>query len=119
MKHTFEVPGKPKPAARMTQKSKWNKRSQDSLAYQATVGWCAQKMPTFDGPVRLTCKFYFKNKVHGDLSNLVKNCEDALQYAGILQNDKQVMAYGEGTGIFYGDEEKAVITVEDLKKEGM
>ena len=119
MKHTFEVPGKPKPAARMTQKSKWNKRSQDSLACQATVGWFAQSISTFNGPVRLTCKFYFKNKVHGDLSNLVKAVEDGLQYAGKIPNDKHVLAYGEGTGIFYGDEEKAVITVESLQEVGM
>ncbi len=115
MKHTFEVPGKPKPAQRMTQKSKWNKRSRESLDYQNFVGWCAKAIPTFNCPVKLTCRFYFKNKVHGDLSNLVKSCEDALQYVGKIPNDKLVLAYGEGTGIFYGDEEKAVITVEKLQ----
>ena len=45
----------------------------------------------FTGAVSLTVNFYFTNKKHGDLDNLIKPTKDALAKAGIISNDKQVL----------------------------
>ena len=97
------IPGRAIPKARMTQRGKWNKRARRTLAYQQVVAdvlrLCCKER--FAGPVRLTGRFYFANRKHGDLANLVKLQEDALQYAGIIRNDRQILQYGKGTGIYY------------------
>ncbi|MGB9660694.1 MAG: RusA family crossover junction endodeoxyribonuclease [Moorellaceae bacterium] len=114
---TFTVPGRPVPAQRMTRRTKWTDRAQRSLAYQQLVAWSARqaKVPEFVGEVVLTARFYVKGRRHGDLSNLVKSIEDGLQYAGVIRNDKQVVRYGEGTGIYYvstAGEERAEISLQ-------
>ena len=118
-KYTFTVPGRPRPAARMTQKSKWTDRARRSLNYQESVAWEAKaaKIPTITGNVILTCRFCLKGRGTGDLSNYIKGVEDGLQYGGILPNDRQVIGYGEGTGIVLGyREEKAEITIEEVNE---
>ncbi len=116
LRGSFVVPGRPVPAQRMTRYGKWRERAKKSLEYQklvALTAWAAQ-VPQFTGPVKLTCRFFFRNGQHGDLSNLVKSIEDGLQYGGILVNDRQVIRYGEGTGIYFGPEERAEVWIEEV-----
>ncbi|NPV52183.1 MAG: RusA family crossover junction endodeoxyribonuclease [Firmicutes bacterium] len=116
MGYSFIVPGRAVPAQRMTKKSKWSKRSRRSLDYQKRVAWAAKaaQVPRMEGDVRLTVRFYFQNKKHGDLSNLIKAIEDGLQYARVFDNDKQVRWYGETTGVYYDGEERAEVEIEDV-----
>lgn len=115
----FVIPGRPIPAQRMTRQSKnLSPRAKRSLAYQklvALAAWSA-RVPEFVGPVKLTCRFFFADRKHGDLSNCVKAVEDGLQYGGILKNDRQVLRYGEGTGIYYGPEERAEVWIEEVEE---
>ena len=83
MKVNLTIPGRPVPAQRMTQKTKWTKRARKSLDYQEEVSWgwkAISKGRKFKGDIKLSAKFYFNDKRHGDLSNLIKAIEDGLQY---------------------------------------
>lgn len=118
MQIDFIIPGRPVPAQRMTQKTKWNKRAQRSLAYQKQIAWewkAVARAVTLKGPLKLTAKFYFRDKRHGDLSNLIKAVEDGLQYANAFENDKQILRYGKDTGIYYDSEERAEIMIEEME----
>jgi len=117
----FVVPGRAVPAARMTQRSKFAcARARKSLKYQEFIAWCARAeakgRPPFSGPVELTCRFFFRDARHGDLSNLIKAIEDGLQFGGITQNDRQVIRYGPGTGIYYASEERTEVRVRELRE---
>lgn len=114
----FVVPGRPVPAQRMTRYTKnISPKAKRSLEYQKLVAICAMaaRVPQFTGPVKLTCRFFFADRRHGDLSNYVKAIEDGLQYGGVLRNDRQVLRYGEGTGIYYGPEERAEVWIEEVE----
>ena len=116
-KYKLVIPGRPVPAQRMTRKTKWTDRAQKSLNYQREIAWEWKAVANglkLEGPLKLTAKFYFKDRRHGDLSNLVKAIEDGLQYGQAFDNDKQIIRYGEGTGIYYDDEERAEIIIEEL-----
>ncbi|MFW6145527.1 MAG: RusA family crossover junction endodeoxyribonuclease [bacterium] len=120
MKVELTIPGRPVPAQRMTQKSKWSKRARRSLDYQEKVAWefkAAAPGTKLEGPLKLTAKFYFADRRHGDLSNLIKAIEDGLQYGQAFENDKQIKKYGEGTGIYFENEERAEVVIEEIKKE--
>jgi len=125
----FVVPGRAIPAARMTQRSKFAcARARKSLEFQEFVAWCARaaaaRRPAaarpaalpFRGPVELTCRFFFRDGRHGDLSNLIKAVEDGLQFGGVIENDRQVIRYGPGTGIYYAEEERTEVRVRELKE---
>jgi Holliday junction resolvase RusA-like endonuclease len=119
----FVVPGRAIPAARMTQRSKFAcARARRSLEFQEFVAWCARaaaaRRPAlpFRGPVELTCRFFFRDGRHGDLSNLIKAIEDGLQFGGVIENDRQVIRYGPGTGIYYAEEERTEVRVRELKE---
>jgi crossover junction endodeoxyribonuclease RusA len=126
MSHTknelaFVVPGRAIPAARMTQRSKFAcARARRSLKYQEFIAWCARaeakSRPPFSGPVELTCRFFFRDGRHGDLSNLIKAIEDGLQFGGVIENDRQVIRYGPGTGIYYDSEERTEVRVRELRE---
>ena len=118
MQVDITIPGRPVPAQRMTQKTKWTRRSRRSLEYQKQIAWeykVVAKALKLEGPLKLTAKFFFRDKRHGDLSNLIKAVEDGLQYGQAFNNDKQIIRYGEGTGIYYDDEERAEIIIEELE----
>ena len=121
----FVVPGRPVPAARMTQRSKFaSARAKRALAYQELVAWCARAAAAppasrpaalpFTGPVELTCRFFFRDGRHGDLSNLIKAIEDGLVYGGLIANDKQILRYGAGTGIYFAEEERAEVRLRPI-----
>ena len=117
----FVVPGRPIPAARMTQRSKFaSARAKRALEFQQFVAWCARAAAAspaalpLRGPVELTCRFFFRDGRHGDLSNLVKAVEDGLQYGGVIENDRQVVRYGAGTGIYFADEERTEVRLRPI-----
>ena len=117
----FVVPGRAIPAARMTQRSKFAcARARKSLKFQEFIAWCARAeakgRPPFSGPVELTCRFFFRDARHGDLSNLIKAIEDGLQFGGIIENDRQVIRYGAGTGIYYDSEERTEVRVREIEE---
>ena len=116
MQVNLTIPGRPVPAQRMTQKTKWTKRARESLNYQETVAWEWRRIAKdskFEGPVKLSCKFYFDDKRHGDLSNLIKAVEDGLQYGQAFDNDKQILRYDE-CGIYFEGEPRAEIWLGEL-----
>ncbi len=86
------MPGRPVPAQRMTRGTKWTNRAQKSLEYQRLVAMAARAagLPTFLGPVQLTCRFFFRDGRHGDLSKFVKALKDKLQCGGSFRNDRLV-----------------------------
>ena len=117
MKIELTIPGRPVPAQRMTRKTKWTKRARRSLEYQESVAWEWKTVGKrkLEGPLKLTCKFFFKDRRHGDLSNLIKAVEDGLQYGQAFNNDKQIVRYGGETGIYYDDDERAEIVIEEME----
>lgn len=113
-KWSFIVPGHPVPKARMTQRTKWGRREQASLAYQRSVAEYAQLACPIGivEPVRLTVRFYVRGGHRGDLANLIKAVEDGLQYGKVIVNDRQIVQYGDGTGVYRCDRERAEVTIE-------
>jgi len=100
----------------MTTRSKWYQRGQRTLKFQRLVAWYVRRArpPTYHCPVELTARFYFRNKRHGDLKNLLAAIEDALQYAHVLPNDRLILRYGEGTGIYYDENERIELKIRPL-----
>lgn len=126
--YQITIPGRPVPKVRMTQKSKWSPRAQASLQYQKTVAWAAKactKNTQLFGPVRLSVWVYLKPTKKGqlpenrpDLSNVIKAIEDGLQYARVVENDKQIIEYGmSGYRLDYN--ERVEITLEEISDEGV
>lgn len=59
-KFKLVVPGRPVPAQRMTQKTKWTDRAQKSLAYQNKIAWAWKakaKGRKLNGDLKLSCEF--------------------------------------------------------------
>ena len=122
----FVVPGRPIPAARMTQRSKFaSARAKRALEFQQFVAWCARAAAAgpagpgpaalpLRGPVELTCRFFFRDGRHGDLSNLIKAIEDGLQYGSVIENDRQIIRYGAGTGIYFAEEERTEVRLRPI-----
>ncbi|MBY6277894.1 RusA family crossover junction endodeoxyribonuclease [Symbiobacterium thermophilum] len=95
------IPGRPVPAQRMTQRSKWSPRSQRSLAYQRLVAQVAlaARLPRplpWEYVDVLVWVFLRPTKAgklpgsRGDWDNYGKAVCDGLQYAGVLRNDRDV-----------------------------
>jgi crossover junction endodeoxyribonuclease RusA len=117
---SFTIPGPPVPKVRMTQKTKWRGRARRSLDYQEYIAWCATaaKVPMFKGHVELTVKICLGSRGRADLSNLIKAVEDGIEYAGVVDNDRQILRYGPGTGIYLGfREEQVEIKVREIEED--
>lgn len=108
------VPGRPVPARRMTQGTKWSERSRRSLDYQEQVAWTARaaRVQDLKGDLSISIDFYFADKRHGDIDNHIKAILDGLQYGGAFKNDRQVKRVE--AEIFYEDEERAEIRLEEI-----
>lgn len=106
------VPGRPVPKKVTTYKAKWaDPRAQESLAYQDMVAWTARaaRIPLLAGPAGLTLRVFVKDDRRGDLKNYTAAIEDGLVFGGCLENDRQILRYGPGSGIYYDTTERAEI----------
>lgn len=88
----FTVPGRPVPAVRMTQRSKWvNKQAIRYLEYKDRVKLfaIASGVKPKEGEILVSMVFYFKDHKLPDIDNLAKAILDSLN--GIAyQDDRQV-----------------------------
>lgn len=102
----------PRPKVRMTQRTKWSKRAQECLEYQAHIAWlCTKaKVPSFNKNLVEIDVLFFRQGVKCDIDNLIKAFLDGLQYGKIIKNDKQVQKItsevqyvpkGETPGIYF------------------
>lgn len=90
----FTVPGRPVPAVRMTQRSKWaDPRAQKYLAYKDTVGWAAKAAgcrQQFEGPVCVEIDLFLHGGQFGDVDNYAKSILDGLNRVA-WDDDRQVV----------------------------
>lgn len=96
----FTVPGRPVPAMRMTQGTKWSKPAQRSLLYQRTVGMFARaeiRNPLPWEYIEVQITIYLKvNKKgqlpgnRGDWDNYAKAVCDGMQYGEVFLNDRSI-----------------------------
>lgn len=89
----FTVPGRPVPAVRMTQKSKFvDPVAQRYLSYRELVGWTARtkiKIP-ITGSVVVAVALIFKKGHTGDIDNYVKSILDGCNKIA-WKDDRQVV----------------------------
>lgn len=89
----FIIPGRPVPAVRMTQKSKFkDPAAQKYLAYKDLVGWTAKtkfKNP-FKGNIAVTVFINLKKGQAGDIDNYVKSILDGCNKIA-WRDDRQVV----------------------------
>jgi len=91
------IPGRPIPAVRMTQKTKWNKASKRYLSYKDAIGIIAKqyyKIPTSE-KVSVKVRVYLSGKTtpmgnDGDADNYAKSALDGLNKIAFV-DDRQVM----------------------------
>jgi Holliday junction resolvase RusA-like endonuclease len=69
----------------------------------------AKKLPgaAFEGDVNLAAVFEMTGNYPGDLSNLLEGIQDALQSAGVIANDRQIVSL-DGTELFRNAEENRI-----------
>ena len=90
------IPGRPVPAARMTQRGKWIKaNAKRYLAYKDIVRWTAwdvmreQGLPPLDGDIGVELKAYINGGRPGDVDNIAKAVFDGLNGV-VWYDDRQV-----------------------------
>lgn len=116
----FTIPGRPVPAVRMTQRSKWvNPQAKRYLEYRQRVAWHAKAAMRGRGPtaapVRLDAVFHIHGGRHGDLSNLVKAVEDGLNGVAWI-DDRQVVELHAWIMECGTDDEKVEIGVLEISE---
>jgi crossover junction endodeoxyribonuclease RusA len=114
------VPGRPVPAVRMTQRSKWmNKQAGRYLAYKNNVGWAAKraKVERLDGPVEVIAVAYLYGKREPDADNLAKAFLDGLNGIAWV-DDRQVRKLTiEKKAAQTKDEERAEIIIKEAAEQ--
>ena len=122
------IPGRAVPKERMTTKQmrcakggvqgKKFDRIRSCLNYQEYIAWSIVGLKKYSGLLRMTARIYLSpNKkgelpgVRGDLDNYIKSIKDGLQYGNLFDNDKQIIRYGEGTGIYTDTNERVEIEI--------
>lgn len=86
------IPGRPVPAVRMTQKSKFaSKQAQRYLAYKDKVAWTAkaQGVKKLEGKLIAEVTVFLSGGVHGDVDNYYKSLTDSLNKIA-YEDDKQI-----------------------------
>lgn len=91
------IPGRPIPAVRMTQKTKWNKASKRYLTYKDFIGSIAKQLygtPTCE-KVSVNVRVYLSGKTtpmggEGDVDNYAKSALDGCNKI-VFVDDRQVM----------------------------
>lgn len=112
------VPGRARPSVRITGRSKWTKAAKAYLAWQRKVAECCEgiKRPVPWKDIYIQYTFYFCNRRHGDLTNLVKSTEDGLQYGRLIENDRAVReSHARLLYCSSPDEERVEIVVSEAK----
>lgn len=118
------IPGRPVPAQRMTQRTKWTARSRRSLDYQGLVAQAALAArlprPLPWEYVRLEAAVYLRPTRtgrlpgnRGDADNYLKALADGLQYAGVLGDDKSVIEESIRIRPALDGEERAVVILRE------
>jgi crossover junction endodeoxyribonuclease RusA len=122
---TFTVPGRPIPAARMTQATKWSKRARRSLDYQERVAIIAKSAvkvkPLPWRYVQALVVVYLKVNDNGDLpgnrgdwDNYGKSVCDGIQYGEVLHNDRAItLGTVDVQPCFSHAEERAEVTLSE------
>lgn len=102
------------PYTRMTQRGKWSKTAQRYLASQEAMAWQFKaQMQPFPPKALLDMALGFEMPqgwLKKDLSNLIKAVEDALQLAGIIDNDSRIVAIS-GASKQPGPEDRATVVL--------
>jgi len=91
------IPGRPIPAVRMTQKTKWNKASKRYLSYKDAIGVIAKQIykTPISEKVSVKVRIYLSGKTtpmggDGDVDNYAKSALDGCNKIVFL-DDRQVM----------------------------
>lgn len=88
------IPGRPIPAVRMTQKSKFKShQAQRYLNYKNQIAWIAKnnmRNRIFEGPVSTEILLYLSGGNQGDCDNYAKSLTDALNKI-VYKDDRQIV----------------------------
>ncbi|MED0738979.1 RusA family crossover junction endodeoxyribonuclease [Aneurinibacillus thermoaerophilus] len=113
------VPGRPVPAVRMTQRSKFvNKQAQRYLEYKNYVGWLAkaEKIKRAEGLVEVKAIAYLHGLREPDADNLAKAYLDALNGIAWV-DDRQVRKLTiEKVKVDTAKEQRSEIEIYEVKK---
>ena len=105
------------PYFRMTQRSKWTKPAKRYLDNQALLAWhLSQKWygkEAIDYPVEISYAVHFPTRHSRDNDNVLKAIQDALQYAGIVINDKWIQGTGK-TRIHFDGKARLIVELRRL-----
>jgi len=127
------IPGRAVPKERMTHKQvkcaiggmegKKFDRIRNCLNYQEYIAYHVMKLKKYSGLLRLTARIFLspnkKGQIpgnRGDLDNYIKTIKDGLQYGKLFDNDKQIILYGEGTGIYTDTNERVEIEIQEIRE---
>lgn len=108
------VPGRPVPAVRMTQRSKWTQQARRYLNYKSLVGWRAKaaKIPMMKEPVDVYATAFLHGNREPDVDNLGKSFLDGLNGIAWV-DDKQVKRLMvEKVRVLSKEEERAIIVIQ-------
>jgi len=91
VKIEFTFPGEPIPASR-PRLSRWGAFTPKRYAeYKRAFAKALRGLAMLTGDLKLTMCFYRSNKRKVDIDNLMKATMDALQDAGVIENDAQIV----------------------------
>jgi len=110
--------GKIVPKARMNTQGKATKRSRDYLESQKSQAWVYKQQakkqgwntPDHDKCLSISAFFFFKDDRVRDIDNLLGAVQDAIQYAGLIENDKQIKVI-QDCAVFNNSEKNMVLVV--------
>ena len=97
MRLSFSLPGVPRPKARPrvtqygTYTPKLTKEYENAVQLFAGIALGAAPGWRSDGEFRVECEFSFAKATLSDVDNLQKAVHDALEAAGVYDNDRQVV----------------------------
>lgn len=103
------------PCVRMTRFSKWSKRAQAYLKNQEDLAWRFKTQvkgpyPLIDQPCILSAVIYLSHRRRVDLDNLLKSIQDALQKAGIVENDYLIVGY-DRVRLYRGEWDQVIVNL--------